>query len=332
MAVAFSALATGVSWVFAVVLLGRWLRRGTRALLYWGVSLAMFAVASSMLLLGVTLGWSSATFRTFYLFGAVLNVPWLAMGSVVVNAGERSVTRATGVLTLLVAALLGWALAGGGSPGLLVPGVLLGGLWGLIQLSGDPAGVRAGSVAVLGVFTAVAVLAVLSSGFTTTLPRTGLPEGSRLFPEAVRGLAVAGNAVGVTIVVLGALSTVLHLLWQSTDRRAHRELRRTGLRAPVEAVAAFLLRGTRAVREGPRGHLAAGNLVIALGVLLAAAGGAFSFLGETTGHAVGLGLGVTVMYLGFRRTVSPRSGAAGAPRSSDPTVPTDRAGRRAPWR
>jgi hypothetical protein len=35
-----------------------------------------------MLVLGSTNGWEAPTFRAFYLFGAVLDVPWLALGTV----------------------------------------------------------------------------------------------------------------------------------------------------------------------------------------------------------------------------------------------------------
>ena len=35
------------------------------------------------------MGWSLATFRVFFLAGAVLNVPWLALGTVYLLAGER---------------------------------------------------------------------------------------------------------------------------------------------------------------------------------------------------------------------------------------------------
>ena len=34
-------------------------------------------------------GWSSPSFRAFYLFGAILNVPWLALGTVFLLAGRR---------------------------------------------------------------------------------------------------------------------------------------------------------------------------------------------------------------------------------------------------
>jgi len=48
-----------------------------------------------------------------------------------------------------------------------------------------------------------------------------------------------------------------------------------------------------------------GNLLIALGVLLAAGGGVFAFLASSDKLAVGLALGASVMYLGFRRASAP---------------------------
>jgi hypothetical protein len=45
------------------------------------VALAMFAGASAALAVGVSTGWDTGTFRVFYLLGAVLNVPWLAFGT-----------------------------------------------------------------------------------------------------------------------------------------------------------------------------------------------------------------------------------------------------------
>ena len=41
----------------------------------------MFAVASVALATGTSTGWDRGTFRVFYLFGAVLDVPWLALGT-----------------------------------------------------------------------------------------------------------------------------------------------------------------------------------------------------------------------------------------------------------
>ena len=63
----------------------------------WTIALALFALASAMLVLGSTNGWEAPTFRAFYLFGAVLDVPWLALGTVYllgsVELGRRSRPR-----------------------------------------------------------------------------------------------------------------------------------------------------------------------------------------------------------------------------------------------
>src|SRR5262245_65631793 len=49
----------------------------------------MFAAASGALWLAEAGGWSRPTFRAFYLFGAILNVPWLALGTVYLLASRR---------------------------------------------------------------------------------------------------------------------------------------------------------------------------------------------------------------------------------------------------
>ena len=53
----------------------------------------MFAVASLALTAGVAAGWTPLSFKLYYLFGAVLNVPWLALGTVQLLAG-RTMRRA----------------------------------------------------------------------------------------------------------------------------------------------------------------------------------------------------------------------------------------------
>ncbi len=53
----------------------------------------MFALASAALWLAEAKGWSSATFRTFYLFGAILDVPWLALGTVYLLTGRARCAR-----------------------------------------------------------------------------------------------------------------------------------------------------------------------------------------------------------------------------------------------
>lgn len=67
----------------------RWLVRRRPHELAWAISLAMFAVAALGLGFGAAFGWSSVTFRIFYLFGAVLNVPFLGLGEIFLLFGER---------------------------------------------------------------------------------------------------------------------------------------------------------------------------------------------------------------------------------------------------
>jgi len=58
------------------------------------VALGLFALASALLALGTSNGWDRGTFRIFYLLGAVLTVPWLALGSVALLLGPDVARRA----------------------------------------------------------------------------------------------------------------------------------------------------------------------------------------------------------------------------------------------
>ena len=67
----------------------RWLQGRRRQELAWSVSLAMFTLGSAALWLGATNGWDAPVFRAFYLFGAILNVPFLALGTVYLLGSRR---------------------------------------------------------------------------------------------------------------------------------------------------------------------------------------------------------------------------------------------------
>lgn len=55
----------------------------------WTWAFAAYALATWALVAGLALGWTSLSFRTFYFFGAVANIPLLAAGSVAL-ANERA--------------------------------------------------------------------------------------------------------------------------------------------------------------------------------------------------------------------------------------------------
>jgi hypothetical protein len=221
------AVATAASAAFAVAVLRQYAARRRPHQLAWGVALAMFAVASLALTVGVAAGWTPLGFKVYYLFGAMLNVPWLALGTVYLLAGT---------------------------------------LARRVYLAG------------LALFTAAStvLLALAEVGAADLTGR--VPEGKAFLPVPVRVLAVLGNSVGTVVVVGGAVASGLAL-------RHRRELR-----SRFE-----------------------GNLLVALGVLLAASGGVFAFLDRSDKLAAGLALGASVMYAGFRRASAPIRPAAPAP-------------------
>ena len=90
---ALAAAATLVAVAFGLSTLDRWLRGRRAHELAWTVSLALFALGAGALWWGAARGWSAASFRVFYLAGAVLNVPWLALGTVYLLAGVHTGDR-----------------------------------------------------------------------------------------------------------------------------------------------------------------------------------------------------------------------------------------------
>jgi hypothetical protein len=80
--IAFPAAAALVSAIFAIQLLTSWAHRRRLSQLAWGVAMTMYAIASLAVAAGVSGGWDPTLYRLYWLFGACLNVPYLALGSV----------------------------------------------------------------------------------------------------------------------------------------------------------------------------------------------------------------------------------------------------------
>jgi hypothetical protein len=87
MVVALAFVATAVATLFAQATLVRYTRDHRPQDRAWTISLALFALASAALATGVSTGWDDATFRIFYLLGAVVTVPWLALGTLYLLLG-----------------------------------------------------------------------------------------------------------------------------------------------------------------------------------------------------------------------------------------------------
>ena len=104
--IALPIAASLIALVFGVHLLVRFGRRRSWFEGIWGLAMLMFAAASGALALGVADGWSRGEFRLYWLFGAVLNVPYLALGEAYLLLRKRWVGH------LLLVAVLGataWA-------------------------------------------------------------------------------------------------------------------------------------------------------------------------------------------------------------------------------
>ena len=100
-----------VALAFAMSTFERWLARRQRYQLAWTAAFAMFAVASFALATGAATGWSPVAFRVFYLFGAVANVPVLAVGTIYLLAAPRTADRWAAVVLLAVAVAAGVVIA-----------------------------------------------------------------------------------------------------------------------------------------------------------------------------------------------------------------------------
>lgn len=187
---ALAAAAAVVSFAFSASLWERWLARRRPHEAAWAVSLALFCLGALSLWVGASLGWAPWSFRSFYAFGAIVNVPFLAVGEIELLAGRR-------------AGRIAWAIAG-------FLGVFSLGVLAAAPMTGtiDPAVLPQGSD-VFGVLPRV--LAAVASGVGATIVFGGV-LWSVVRRRGGRRL-VAGNlliALGTAILsTSGLLNSVL---------------------------------------------------------------------------------------------------------------------------
>lgn len=102
--------ATQVCLLLTLSLAGSAWRTRRLPALSWAVALACATIGAGALWYGAAFGWSPLLFRLYYLGGALLAVPWLALGQTQVLVSRRPAT----VLAVLVflASALGGAVVG----------------------------------------------------------------------------------------------------------------------------------------------------------------------------------------------------------------------------
>jgi hypothetical protein len=214
----FPLIAAAISLVFAGVLLWRYLNRRRPHEGLWTIALLMYSAASAAMFVGVFRGWTGATFRTYWVLGAVLNVPYLAQGELYLLIRRRAYTHLILVLLAVGTAFAVWkvwpapvhaaALANRLPLGKEVFGthaapyrisqlyafpayfLLLGGLvWAAAQMKGRPE-LRARTAGTMGIALGATVVAVGS----------GIGAGFHLVP-----LFSASLAVGIAVMFWGFL-------------------------------------------------------------------------------------------------------------------------------
>lgn len=97
-------LAGAAAALFAIDLWRDYRRKPRPHIAAYSTGMTMFGLATWALFIGVTFGWNGPVYRTFFLFGAVLNIPFLALGSMFLVVGRRSghvMTVALGALAAI---------------------------------------------------------------------------------------------------------------------------------------------------------------------------------------------------------------------------------------
>lgn len=87
----FPLVAAVVAFVFAGLLGRQFMTRGHGYQLVWAIALVMYGVASLAVVAGALNGWTELEFEIFWAFGAVLNVPFLAVGELELLIRNRTV-------------------------------------------------------------------------------------------------------------------------------------------------------------------------------------------------------------------------------------------------
>src|SRR5436190_913809 len=105
-------VATAVATLFAQATAVRWSRSRAPHQGAWTIALALFALASAALATGASTGWDRGTFRAFYLLGAIVNVPWLALGTIYLLLGRHVGDRVRIAVVLFTGLGLGVLLQG----------------------------------------------------------------------------------------------------------------------------------------------------------------------------------------------------------------------------
>lgn len=108
----FPLAAALVAFAFAWKLARQFAARRHPYQLVWALALAMYAIASLAVAAGVLRGWTQGDFEVYWAFGAVLNVPFLAAGELMLLIRNRTVHLILGLVLVFMVAYVASVLHG----------------------------------------------------------------------------------------------------------------------------------------------------------------------------------------------------------------------------
>ncbi|HKX75707.1 MAG TPA: hypothetical protein VJR05_09985 [Acidimicrobiia bacterium] len=94
---AIATAAAAIATAFTLDLARDYRRRPRPHVAAYTAGMAFFAIATWALAFGLLSGWTGFSYRLFFLFGAILNIPFLALGSMYLVVGRRA-----GTITFLI--------------------------------------------------------------------------------------------------------------------------------------------------------------------------------------------------------------------------------------
>lgn len=310
------ALTTALAFGFALLVADQWLRRRQPYQLVWAIGLTFYGIGAGAELLGALTGWSEPLYRSWYLAGAVWVAAWLGLGTIYLLARTRfgfafaASLLLAGLFTYLTQQRYDYPAAG------VAPAVYalaaLAAAAAIVVLSwrrSEAWAHVAAAVIVTGTVASaimMAAVALPAPGFALD-PATGAPTGE-LLPGYLRLMTPFMNISGAFALVLGALYSayvfmpkrrVIAYSWRDGGVAGHLG---TLLVAPVAIGVNFVASLPGAVADLVRGRLNSrvpATLLIASGGMVVSVTSGLGRFGETSAHAIGLLIGLLLIFLGF---------------------------------
>jgi hypothetical protein len=241
--------------------------------LCWAIGIAWYGIASGADAFGQIAGWGEATYRIWYLAGALMAAAWLGLGEVyLLRATGLGEVAAAGLFLGSIPAVIrgGRLLAAGDHAGseasLTVAAIGIGVAIALGYITWEWPAVSGHATAVAlvaGTIHAVVVVAAAPLGQDMIDTATGVPQGAAM-PDAIRIMSPMFNVGGALMLVFGA----------------------------VHSARAYLIERRNTERV-------VSNVLIAFGALTPSITGLLNRWGVTTSFYLGEFLGVLFIFAGF---------------------------------